>query len=221
VRLRLAPNKNASEITAVTSGRLAVQYTSMPENEGKVWYQKGVVQAAFVAGAFGLALAFLRPQSPPQVVVVQAPPQTAVTPASTKTPPAFTSQANRLKKGEESQSQRGKSAAEALDERPKEATPYHQAASDVGQPRTLDNGAPWLLSPLGTVITATFRETLGSRYVEVLVAPPEEAVVRFPVRNSGASMRFQAGRSFYEVRVLSVDWESSRVDLMVHSVSRD
>jgi hypothetical protein len=56
----------------------------MPDSVGKRWYQKGAVQAAFVAGALSFALAFLRPEPAPQVIVIPPPP--VETPAGSVTP---------------------------------------------------------------------------------------------------------------------------------------
>lgn len=186
----------------------------MPEKEGKAWYKKGAVQAAFVAGIVTAALTFFRPEPPPQIVVLQAQPQPVSVPVSGPPAPAEappdssnSSQRSVSKERKPPQSVGVVSSAEPSTSGP---------SNLLDLPKRLVPDQPWFLSNLTTAITATFRETLGSRYVEITIAAPE-ATTRFPARSAGASGRFSAGGSFYEVQVLSIDWESS-VNVMVRAV---
>jgi len=189
----------------------------MSEKEKKGWYQKGAVQAAFVAGGIAIALAFLRPGSAPQVVVVQAPPATASVPASTSRSVAQ-DHPTRVTPGpvERSSPDAGKRPARPASVAPSPEPPSPRATADLDLPKRLDPDQPRFLSSLATAITATFRETLGSRYVEITIVAPE-GTTRFPARSAGASGRFSAGDSLYEVQVLSIDWKSS-VNVIVRAV---
>lgn len=193
----------------------------MSEKERKVWYQKGAVQAAFVAGGIAIALAFLRPSSAPsptpQVVIVQAPSATASIPASTSRsvaqddPTGVTPDPVGRSSPDE-----GKRPARPAVVAPSPEPPFSRVSADLDLPSSLTPDQPRFLSSLATAITATFRETLGSRYVEITIAAPE-ATTRFPARSAGASSRFSAGGALYEVQVLSIDWESS-VNVIVRAV---
>ena len=183
----------------------------MLEKEGKAWYKKGTVQAAFVAGTVAAVLTFLRPEPPPQVVVLQTQPQPVSVPASSppalaEAPPDF-SERSVPEEQKPPQVGGGVSSAE-----PAKAGP----SNPLDLPKRLVPDQPWFLSNLTTAITATFRETLGSRYVEITIAAPG-ATTRFPARSAGASGRFSAGGSLYEVQVLSIDWGSS-INVMVRAV---
>lgn len=90
---------------------------------------------------------------------------------------------------------------------------------DRDHPKSLSPDAPRLFPSLSTAITASFRETLGSRYVEIVVAAPDGAPDRFPARSAGTSRRFSAKGSIYEVQVVAIDWAKSRVDIIVRAVS--
>lgn len=89
---------------------------------------------------------------------------------------------------------------------------------DLDYPKSLSPDAPRLFPSLSTAITASFRETLGSRYVEIVVAAPDGALERFPARSAGASRRFSVKGSFYEVQVVAIDWNQPRVDVIVRAV---
>lgn len=184
----------------------------MPERREKAWYQKGAVQGAFVAGAIGIVLVYLRPEPAQQVVVIQPPPST---PAMAPVPkPVGQNRPTVPLRSAESR------VALADDRQPPEPnSPSPQPVVDIGRPRSLVSGEPWFLSSLSTAITATFRETLGSQYVEIMVSPPGATSTRFPARSAGASGRFSTENSQYEVQVLAIDWNRSRVNIIVRAVS--
>lgn len=194
---------------------------SMPEKERKIWYQKGTVQAAFVAGAVAIGSAFLRPSPtpspPPQVVVVQVPSATASVPVPTSRsvtqddPTGVTS--GPLKRNSPDE---GKRPARPASGAPSAEPSASTVSTALDVPKKLTPDQPWFLSSLATAITATFRETLGSRYVEITIAAPG-ATTRFPARSAGASGRFSVGASLYEVQVLSINWESS-VNVVVRAI---
>ena len=188
----------------------------MPDRREKAWYQKSAVQAAFVAGAIGIALVYLRPEAAQQVVVIQPPPSVpAMAPATNPVEQSRPAVAPRnMDTREVPAKDRQPSASVAVPD-----TPSAQPVVDIGRPRSLVSGEPWFLSSLSTAITATFRETLGSQYVEIMVSPPGEASTRFPARNAGASGRFSTEDSQYEVQVLAIDWNRSQVNLIVRAVS--
>src|SRR4051812_39627490 len=122
----------------------------MPEKARKVWYQKGLVQAAFVSGAFGLAVILLRPPPIPVVVRIQAQPQSVATPVlNTPEPPLPQSGPVRGSRPAED------SRAVKRPKRTRSAEPPHimQATPEVGQPKALANGKPWFLSSIATSIT--------------------------------------------------------------------
>lgn len=188
----------------------------MPGGKEKVWYQKGAVQAALITGVIGVGLVYLRPEPTQQVVVIQPPPSA----------PTMTSAVNPVEQSRPTVAPSRPESHEApvTDRQPAESVrvphlPAPQPAKDIGQPRSLVAGEPWFLSTLSTAITATFRETLGSQYVEVSVSPPGGASTRFPARNAGASERFSVEESQYEVQVLAIDWDRSRVNVIVRAVS--
>lgn len=188
----------------------------MSEKERKGWYQKGAVQGAFVAGGVAIALAFLRPDSAPQVVV-QAPAEAASVPASTSRSVAQDDPTEAtLGPVERSSPAEGKRPARPASVAPSPEPPSAGTSDALDLPKRLAPDQPWFLSSLATAITATFRQTLGSRYVEITIAAPG-ATTRFPARSAGTSSRFSAGGSLYEVQILSIDWESS-INVIVRAV---
>jgi hypothetical protein len=184
--------------------------------ERKSWYQKGPVQAAFVAGGFGVALLWLRPNDAP-VVIIQEQPNSLSVPAVSRSEPAESPAEDQLIEVEP----RRKSSVPVrrADAAPAPERPASKEISDLDQPRSLSPDTPRTFPSLSTAITASFRETLGSRYVEIVVAAPDGAPDRFPVRSAGASRRFSARGSLYEVQVVAIDWNRSRVDVIVRAVS--
>jgi len=174
-----------------------------------------------VAGAVALALAFLRPDPtsspPPQVVVVQVPSATASVPASASRSVAQDDHPTEVVPGpvERSSSDEAKRSARPASAPLSPEPPSSGSSADLDLPKRLAPDQPWFISSLATAITATFRETLGSRYVEVTIAAPG-GTTRFPARSAGASGRFSAGGSFYEVQVLSID--AASVNVIVRAV---
>ena len=188
----------------------------MSEKAKKSWYQKGAVQAAFVAGGFGLVLLWLRPNDAPLVIIQEESKSPGVTAASRPAPREGQVESRPVK----DEPRRGSSAPVRLaDAAPAPERPERMEPSDLDHPKSLSPDAPRVFSSLSTAITASFRETLGSRYVEIVIAAPDGAPDRFPARSAGASRRFSAKGSLYEVQVLAIDWNQSRVDIIVRAVS--
>jgi hypothetical protein len=74
---------------------------------------------------------------------------------------------------------------------------------------------PAVLSQINTVVSVAFRETLGSRYAEIVVDSPSQKSFRFPARNAGGSREFEAGGQRYEIRVVAIDWQAMRAHIIV------
>lgn len=160
-------------------------------------------------------LPWLRPNDAP-VVVIQEQPKSLSEPASRPVPMESQAESRPIKDEPRRESSASVRLADAapVTERPAPGEP-----SDLDHPKRLSPDAPRLFPSLSTAITASFRETLGSRYVEVVVAAPDGAPDRFPVRSAGTSRRFSVKGSIYEVQVLAIDWQQSRVDVIVRAVS--
>lgn len=163
-----------------------------------------------VAAAIAL-LPWLRPNDAP-VVVLQEQPKSLSEPAASRPVPTE-SQAETLPiKGEPL-----RESSVPIRLAPERSAPMEPPELD--HPKSLSPDAPRLFPSLSTVITASFRETLGSHYVEILVAAPDGAPERFPARSPGASRRFSAKGSIYEVQVVAIDWNQSKVDVIVRAVA--
>lgn len=188
----------------------------MSEKQGKLWYQKGAVQAAFVAGVIGALLAMLRPEPPPQVVVVQAAPQPALTTRGNKTPAPAPGAVTAAPVQQETPAE-GRSSL-AVKETKHSSPPNTEPQPEVGHPRTLEDGKVWFLLSISTAVTATFRQTLGSHYIEIAVATPGQASTRFPARSAGTVGQFSIGAVPFEIQVLAIDWQRSRVDVIVRQL---
>jgi hypothetical protein len=186
----------------------------MLEKESKNWYQKGAVQAAFVAGAFGILLVCLRPES--TVVIVQ-PPQSASEPVMGSVDGTRLRQSAEVRPSSEETHRTSieeQSPVDVVHSEPQ----TDRIVSEIGQPRHLIPGETWFLSNISTAITAAFRETLGSQYVEITVAPPGKTPIRFPARNAGGARQFSVENTHYEVQVLGIDWIRSKVTIIVRTV---
>jgi len=81
-------------------------------------------------------------------------------------------------------------------------------------------GTPAVLSPIGTVVSLAFRDTLGSRYAEIVVDPPSQKSFRFPARSAGDPGKlFEANGQQYEIRVVALDWQAMRAHITVRPAS--
>lgn len=79
----------------------------------------------------------------------------------------------------------------------------------------LSPDTPTMLSSIDTVVSVAFRETLGSRYAEIVVDSPSQKSFRFPVRSAGGSREFEAHGQRYEIRVVAIDWQALRANIVV------
>jgi len=118
-------------------------------------------------------------------------------------------------------------AAPESRERPVRATneprlkPLPAKSTSQAQPRpglissVLSPDTPAVLSSIDTVVSVAFRETLGSRYAEIVVDSPSQKSFRFPVRSAGGSREFEAHGQRYEIRVVAIDWQALRANITV------
>lgn len=188
----------------------------MSVKERKSWYQKGTVQAAFVAGGISIVLFWLRPNDVP-VIIIQEQPKSPSQQADSRPAPMESQAEDRPIKNEPLRESSAPVSLAAAAPAPESRAPMEPP--DLDHPKSLLPDAPRLFPSLSTAITASFRETLGSRYVEIVVAAPDGAPDRFPARSAGTSRRFSAKGSIYEVQVVAIDWTKSRVDVIVRAVS--
>jgi hypothetical protein len=80
----------------------------------------------------------------------------------------------------------------------------------------LSPDTPAVLSPIGTVVSVAFRDTLGSRYAEIVVGSPSQKSFRFPARSAGGPGKFfEANGHRYEIRVVALDWQAMRAHISV------
>lgn len=75
------------------------------------------------------------------------------------------------------------------------------------------SGHPLHISPLSTTISVDFRETLASRYIEVLVLAPNSPPINFPARRPGASVSLIVESASYDLTVTAIDWQNSRISI--------
>ena len=79
----------------------------------------------------------------------------------------------------------------------------------------LSPDTPILFSKIDTVVSVTFRETLGSSYAEFVVDTPRQKSFRFPVRNAGITREFEIGGQRYEIRVIAIDWQAMTAHILL------
>jgi hypothetical protein len=190
----------------------------MLEKRRKPWYRREVLQGALVASAATVGVAFFGPKPTPPTIVVQPPPAVVVPPARLEADsPTADSGVTRTKPFEPVSTEEEVSRPVSREVNSRE--PGGSQTADLSVPRKLAPGDSWFVPRIATAVAVDFRETLGSRYVEVTVTPPGGASTRFPARSPGGSHQFSAYGIFYEVQVLAIDWRRSKVDVVVRPAS--
>ncbi len=89
------------------------------------------------------------------------------------------------------------------------------APRPAGGPKLLSPAAPVLFSEIDTLVSVSFRETLGSRYAEFVVDAPGSESFRFPARSAGAAQEFETGGRRFEIRVVAIDWQGMTSQVML------
>jgi hypothetical protein len=95
-----------------------------------------------------------------------------------------------------------------------------EAAARPAQVIVLDDGRPASV-PGGALVTASFRETLGSRYVELVIGVPGRDVSTTPVRSGGMTTRFRTSSGTFVLQVLAIDWSRLSVQAVIAPAALD
>jgi predicted transcriptional regulator len=177
----------------------------------KKWYQKGVVQASLIAGVFSIGTVWmahtLRQSEVPQLrsaYLARNEPSAGVLPK----PISRAVESSVITSLSRPEANAGPSTRSTV-----AARPTSVFSSDV---LDLQDGKPTSFAKLNAFLTASFRETLDTKYVEIMIALPGQPPLRFPARHPGALGRFSVGKNAaYQITLLSVDWEARRVQALV------
>ena len=199
----------------------------------KRWYQKGTVQGGLVVGALGIVAALIA--RPPQLASPEPTPRVAdeerltVEPQAPKAAPRLDYKSPDPASGPAaapagSAEQEPEGSLETAGDprtprRVRETQEANAPPGDLDVVKTLEEGQPLALPSLRTVLAVHFRETLGTRYAEITIAPVGQPVSRFAARSAGGSIVFPVGGGTYQVQVLAVDWSSSAVQIIVRAIS--
>lgn len=105
--------------------------------------------------------------------------------------------------------------------RPQQSLEEDGNLKDLGDVIVLTEGNPHASPGLSTVMSVSFRETMGSRYAEFAIAPLGQPLIRFPARRAGASEQFMIDGAAYEVTVISLDLKGLTANVIVRPRSRN
>lgn len=187
-----------------------------PAKPRRPWYSKG----AFLGGLGGLCVvvaAFVPLLVPPSPAKSAAQKDTALSTEPDSPPTKQPAEPERPKpKAVEPLAAVGSTSSPPLAPRG-EALP--KLPADLEHPIVLQVGKTTRIAALGTVIALQFRETLGHRYIELVISPPDGPSRRIPARSAGSTGTFAVGGLRYEVQVLTLDGATQTAEIMIRPLS--